>query len=350
MLIWLIILFAVCVYKSKFSRFNQDYIAYKQSNANKGICAALILFSHLFQYITPMTLSDRLCNTILSVIGQLMVALFFFYSGYGIHQKALRDKEVTYFNTFFEKRIVKTLVKFDAALLLYILLNVSLSIHYPVSSYIWCWIGLGNIGNSSWFVFAILLLYAVTLLVFKKSKEKQSYKPIALITGITLLYCGVFRLSQSGTWWYDTILCFPFGMFFSLYQEKIEKIIKKKYYLAFLAMLFTLSALYFLKSKVTYWFFLPMAVVFCMLIIVINMKITVHNSVLIWLGNHSFSIFILQRIPMIILSEKNFTDNNMLFSLISVAATLLLAQIFDVIFDAVYKRITLAKTKTTIAH
>ena len=74
------------------------------------------------------------------------------------------------------------------------------------------------------------------------------------------------------------------------------------------------------------------------------MKICFCNNVLIWFGNHVFSVYILQRIPMIFLSKVGIAEKDKYFFLILVfLCTILGAIVFDYItpkmWDKVDKRI-----------
>lgn len=66
--------------------------------------------------------------------------------------------------------------------------------------------------------------------------------------------------------------------------------------------------------------------IFPVLLSLILMKISIKNSVLLWLGKNSFAIYILQRIPMIILSELGLSDyNKYLFAGTVFAITILIS-------------------------
>lgn len=340
MLILLVVLIALMVFEIKFHKWNSGYIDRGQTGAIKGVCAVLILLSHLFQYITPAeTGTDKIFYTVLGLLGQLTVAPFMFLSGYGIHHSVLHSKDGSYFKGFFKKRILKTLFRFDVAVLIYVVLNLCLHIQYPIQNYILCWIGWEGIGNSSWFVFAILCLYLLTLVSFKICKNYKGLLPVLLVMGMTVMYCVAIRFTRSDVWWYDTVLCFPAGMLFSLYQKRIEMLYKKCYWIVLIAMVITFVVLFYLKEHLSYWLFLPMAVLFCLLLTTLNVKVRVCNPILEWLGKRSFSIFILQRIPMILLSEKGWGKNNIVFSLICIGTTLILAELFDRAVDALTGRL-----------
>ena len=163
MVLLFVILFLLCVYGLKCSSFHEDYISPKSSNAVKGIFAVIILYSHMRGYIVlGESFWDKSFEIILKHIGQLMVAMYLFYSGFGIMESVKRKPG--YIQHFPRKRILKTLIHFDIAVACYLLLNLLLGTAYPFSDYLLCWIGWESIGNSNWFICVILLLYCITYL------------------------------------------------------------------------------------------------------------------------------------------------------------------------------------------
>ena len=110
-------------------------------------------------YLQPGGFLDGYYRKILWMIGQLMVTLFFFYSGYGIFCAWQRKPE--YVKGFFRKRIVKTWLHFVLAVLLFAGLNLILGIPQTKENWMFCWIAWGTIGNSNWFIFVALVLLTV---------------------------------------------------------------------------------------------------------------------------------------------------------------------------------------------
>lgn len=82
MLIFFAILILITLYKIRFSNFHEDYMEKNQTDSIKGVFAIIILFSHFRGYVH---LSNGFLDTsflwIINLFGQLMVSLFFFYSG-----------------------------------------------------------------------------------------------------------------------------------------------------------------------------------------------------------------------------------------------------------------------------
>lgn len=159
-----VVLAIVCFYGLRFSwAGHADYIDRGQTDSIKGIFAIIILYSHMRWGIIPPPSGsyDRLFIFMLNFLGQLMVVMFLLYSGYGIMESLKRNKE-KYIKTFFTHRLVKVWLMFAIAVSLFCILNFVLDRSYPVNNYILCWIGWESVGNSNWFVFDILLLYAIT--------------------------------------------------------------------------------------------------------------------------------------------------------------------------------------------
>lgn len=71
------------------------------------------------------------------------------------------------------------------------------------------------------------------------------------------------------------------------------------------------------------------ACAFAGLLVLLTMKIKPGNSVLTFLGNHVFSIYILQRIPMMVLSRLGFAAKPLQFLALSFACTVVIALLFD---------------------
>ncbi len=330
----------------KISGFHEDYMGTSQTIAMKGIFAVVILFSHMRTYIAlDGNTYDVLFNSILNAIGQLMVAIFLFYSGYGVFC-AYKNKD-GYEETFLKKRILKTLLHFDLAVFLYLLLNIWLQTDYELSNYILCWTGWKAIGNSKWFIFDIIALYLVTYVVFQIIKKikpctqrLKEIKTVFLIfvgTGVLILVLFLAKRNE-GSWWYDTLLCYPVGMMYALYKEKIDLIMKK--WIGWgSAVLFcgcVFVSTYFAGSFVA---FNICACAFVFLIVLMTMKIKLANPILLWLGRRSFSIYILQRLPMLIMTYLGINEHRYVFAILSIVLALALAEIFDRMLGVIDKKL-----------
>ena len=331
---------AICLYKIKFSRFHGDYMSIPATSSVKGVFAVMILFSHLRNYIVLSAgLGDRLFAFFLNLFGQLMVTMFFFYSGFGIMESF--QKKENYHRGFLKKRVLKTLAHFDIAVLLFVAVGLLVGKTYSWQNYALALIGWESIGNSNWFIFVILALYLITFpsMLLARRSGQQSGK--ALLLWVTLfcvaLWVPLFLLK--GDVWCNTLLCYPVGMLFSLVKPRFDGVILKNkfsYYGITGAFAVTFAVLYLFKQSAVVYS--AVACLFVLLFTALTVKVKIDNGILRWLGKHAFSIYILQRLPMILLRHWGLSENILLFSALSLVATLLLAAGFQKLTDFVDKK------------
>lgn len=211
-----------------------------------------------------------------------------------------------------------------------------MKIKYTPVDYLLCWIGWKAIGNSKWFVFDILLLYLLTYVAFKivkfvlaRNEKVDRIKLLVFCCVLETIFAifVVFLLKRNeGSWWYDTLLSFPCGMLFSCYKEKIEDWVKKHYILTLIVSIIGFGVSYIADSFVAYNI---CSCFFAIIIVLFTMKIKIQNNVLNWLGKASFSIYILQRLPMIILSYLNINKNIVVFTSLSFISVIFIACMFE---------------------
>lgn len=250
-----------------------------------------------------------------------------------------------YVKQFPRNRILKTLIHFDLAIILFFLLNIILNIQYDRFDYLFCWIGWTTIGNSNWFIFDMLMLYIITF-VCMAIAVKFRFSDRTLVYYITILsfvfFVAMIILKGSDSRWYTTSLCFPLGFWFSLYKKKIDESLdcNGRYISALIFSWIVFCALYYVKhitrSDIPFAF---MSCVFCLIVSMITIKISVDNSVLQFLGKHSFSIFILQRIPMIILKTFGLAENRYFYTFVCLIVTLVISIVFDRVTQIIDSRV-----------
>lgn len=316
------------LWKCRFSNFHEDYMSPQVSNAIKGFFAVVILFSHMRGYIVlSSNIADKMFSIILDHTGQLMVAMYFFYSGYGILDSINRKNK--YFENYPRRRIIKTLIHFDLAVLFYFILMTFIGVYYPASNYITCWIGWGSLGNSNWFVFDILVLYVLVYFAhfsIRKCSNKHLYLLwMSIMTSVLSLIMWIaLKLSAKGSWWIDTIITFPLGMWFALYKNQIDVFIRcKKVGMSIVVLL--VLAFVFWHVAIGNDVFGFCACIFCLMLVALFTRIRLDNKFLQWLGVHSFAIYIIQRLPMNLFQHLGMNVNPYAFAFIAIPSVLLLA-------------------------
>ena len=334
-----IILVIITLIGVKFSGFHKDYAGLSQTTAVKGFFAVVIVMSHMMGYVAMSHPTEELYRNIINHVGQLMVALFFFYSGYGVVYSY--NKKSDYYDGFIKNRLLKVLLHFDVAVLLFAVMNIILSIRFDKTQYITCWVGWGSIGNSNWFIFDTLIFYVIAFIAMTVKEKTKTGNVIfaSVITVLCLFFWAVMAIlyGKNATWWYDTIYCFPVGIWYAVLKDKIDAVAKKWYfYIPILALLVGAFA-YFYERRFYVEYFSILAPVFCLLLTWVTMKVKLDNKILAWLGKHSFEIYIIQRIPMTFLRHFGLNKNSTLFAFLVIVTVLLSAWLFALLLKKIDK-------------
>ena len=232
-------------------------------------------------------------------IGQWVVALFLFYSGYGV-MESIKNKGCNYVQDIPKRRVLNTLVNFDIAVIVFIAVGLLLGTSLTFKQCLLSLTGWESVGNSNWYIFVILLCYAITYVSFIKQKNLVVG---AIVCSGLLLLASLFLSCFKDDYWYNTMWCYGAGMFFSLYLDKVEYFVNRHYSgtLVVVLVLATIAAQIPLHAKgIVYNIF---SVLFCAVIVLLTMKFNLKNPVLQWCGKNLFPLYIYQRIPMIILAS-----------------------------------------------
>ena len=74
--------------KPRIMGFNSDYMSIESTRSIKGLFVIFVFFRHVQQYLVLSDhFLDRLFDLFDGILGQLIVVMFLFYSGYGIIKK-----------------------------------------------------------------------------------------------------------------------------------------------------------------------------------------------------------------------------------------------------------------------
>lgn len=171
----------------------------------QGLFAVLIIFHHLSQMVSAPWLPDSVRRPGLELfvpVGYLLVAFFFFSSGYGL-AKSMRSKE-DYFDEFFVRRLNRVLFVSIAVDIVYIVLRIyKQNLALPPNPF-------------SWYVYTLIVLYAGFFLAYRK-KTKASFAVMCLVV---LIYCVVCYLLAFGNWWINSVPAFLIGIFMAGRKEE----------------------------------------------------------------------------------------------------------------------------------
>ena len=338
----LIILSMINIDIKGLNKYYMDYMDIKYTNSIKGVFVWIIILQHYRSYYTINI--KYIYHRILNNLGQKMVSLFLFYSGYGIYE-SLKKEGIEYSKKLPIKALI-FYIKFQLILLIFLLNYIILGVRIKLKKYVLSMFFISDIGNSNWFAFTIIVFYIYCFLSFRLiNNNNYNFLGIIFIT----IICA-FHLHLVYKYFYpnklysiDNTLCFLLGFYYSFLKKYIDIILMKNdcFYYSILAF-FTSLFYYFNKKLYNIYDFLIMNGIFSLIIVFISMKIRVNNDFLLMLNSHSYSIYLSQRIIMIFIKNKNYFEyNEFLRFFIEFCAILSLSNIFDkytIIIDKIIKK------------
>lgn len=337
MLVFIFILIAlICsgLSVAKKNEFYSDYCSPKNTNTINAIFSILIFLSHAVTYVKLEGVLDGPYFEFRSFLGQLVVVTYLFFSGFGI-MESIKKKGIPYVKAMPKNRFFKLWYHFAIVILLYTVVSVGIAgKRYSITHWLLSFTGLKAIGNSNWYLFVTFALYIIVIVSFLIFRKSQKFA----LASVCILSVGFVILEKElglGSRYYNTLLCFPLGMFFSMLKPYIDKVFMKNDILWFVG--FSASVVlfaYFSQNRDNRLLYYILFTFFALAVIVMfMMKVNISNSVLDWFGQHIFSFFILQRIPMILLREFGYNKNGYFFIIVSFFGTIFLSVIFDAFTD-----------------
>lgn len=313
---------------------DEEALTPERTSMINGFFVGIIIFSHFNDYVTLSGISNMIYLKIFKGISQLMVTSFLFYSGFGIFESIKKKKN--YIKTFFKKRFLKVYIAFALAIMAFILLNYILHIQYPIKTILLSFTAWSDIGNSNWFMFATFCLYLIVMISFNIFKKDNSKAILCVIIG-TLLYMIVCWKFKEGSW-FNTILCFDFGMLISIYKKKVFEFLGDKinYILSFITVLLIMYLC--ISHGYSFIMYEIYSICFVSVITLLSMKIKIGNKMLHFLGKNTFNIYILQRIVFILYQRVGLaTFNIYVYFALSVLTIIIISILFNYLLKFIYK-------------
>ena len=319
------------------NQFQSEYLSKDSTNAVKGIFVILVFLSHVRTYVKIGGLYDDPYLAMQGHLGQMVVAMFLFYSGYGMMEQT-KARGYGYVKSIFSRRLPQLLINMDVAVLVYLIIGLLRGRVYSLPHYLLALIGWTSLGNSNWYIFAMLFLYAFCCAAFlplrRRDDRYMRFVGILFLTGLSVAFVYAMMKMGRPSYCYNTVILFSMGYWYSCFKEPLEKLLMKNDFLYSSAACAVL-ALYlyiFLRRNTSIECYTIWACCFTALVVLFTMKISVDSALLRWFGEHVFSIYIIQRVPMILLSLLPvFAKHKYMFMIACFAATIPLAMLLEAV-------------------
>lgn len=304
----------------------------EQSTMLKGVFVMLVFTSHVGGYLVLDPTTGLLTKGYLSLqarIGQLVVLPFLFYSGYGL-RCSIEKKGTPYLRSLPSRRVLRIYLHAFLIITVFLIVTLMLGARYTPMQLLTGYLLLGSFGNSTWYIFAIICLYLFTWFSFTVFR-----KPGAALCSCFLLTLGYYLIfaSFSSVWWYDTIFVFWFGLIFPYFLPLLRRALDRGAMLWVCLLLLLGGAILLLTYSLKG---LPhgiaenlRAILAMLFLLLLLERVRFGNRVLFWVGRHVFEFYMLQRLPMILLSHFGFNHSAPLFFVCaSIAGTAALVYLF----------------------
>ena len=340
MLFYFLIFIALCLYKVRIkhdeSGFMSDYMSVEKTTAIKGIFIVIVFFSHFKDYVSFVSPLDITFYESFSKIGQRMVTMFLFYSGFGV-MESIKRKGIKYVKAMPKHRLLHVLVEFDIAVVIFTVIKILLKTPFnngkifDLKQFLLALLAWESVGNSNWYIFCILAAYVLTFISFLIFKCKKIPSLICnTVLTVALIVCfEVFEIRES--FWYNTLICYVGGMWYSFLRKYIEKAVPKNaVWIPVFVVSFALC-LYSVKLAGNNLFLYEISILlFVWVVLLLAMKVSICNKPLVWLGKNLFPLYIFQRLPMIIFDYFGLSDYNIyLYFAVCFAVTVGIAWLFS---------------------
>jgi Acyltransferase family. len=167
---------------------------------------------------------------------------------------------------------------------------------------------------TTWYPKVQIALYIVFWIVMKASNKYG----IAILFGLTLIYCIIFIVFGLDEFWWNSILCFPLGVLVAKYKNAIINRLKKiKVYAVLIPILLFFVAVYALYVLgISRILGVPSALLLCGFLIVFLFRFNIRSKILEFIGNASFEIYLWHLVFLDIYFKQKFITENMTIKII----------------------------------
>lgn len=257
--------------------------------------------------------------------GNLWVAVFFFYSGYGLKASLLNKPD--YLKGFVSKKLLQIYVPFLIAEGAYTIaktvgengIGILKQMPFEAATYINV-LGLKLSNGTLWYVIELLVIYAIFYITGSLFKNKKVCEWVFIVLYVVFVLLCVFK--DIGTWWYVSTVTFIFGYMYDKLNNVINKLLNNQILTAIIVAVFVIlysmqkyfsyTQASFLSFKYTYIVValnFVLAPIFVYALIAFTQKVNVknHNKIFVFFGNISYEIYLWHMFVFNIV--KNILDN-----------------------------------------
>lgn len=323
---WILLIFLLSI--AVFCRPNHgiekedDYLSLSNTNALRGIMAIGIVLHHLSEHVTTGKFF-----LFLNHMGYLLVAVFFFLSGYGLMVQFMK-KGKAYLNTIWKKRVLFFTIILLLDTFLYVAFNLLYGKKCTVHGFFLSFVNGHPLAGSSWYLIAQIYFYIFFWCVFHWFECK--WLRMFCMAVLIVLCDTVFLACGYPTFWVFSNFAFVLGMLWAQEKSRIDLALKRFYYavlggVAALFLLFSFCPAFLSKSA-----YLPCRMIsaplFAAFVVLLFKKVRIVGRFWSTVNLVSLEIFLLHALVyQFFRSNVVHVHNDVVWTCLTLACTVLLA-------------------------
>lgn len=330
---------ALCLWGLKWTRgLNADCLDRDSTDALRGLLALGILFVHTAQYCPGgwgFAVAEKL--------GYLLVAGFFFLSGYGLQNRHMTRKD--YPRGFLKKRLLGVLLPYLAVTAVYWSYYNLLGLGY----HLWDVLKLFSQGKPivsfSWYIPAIMTFYLAFWALMKLCGN--GYSTMVLGGAVWFaVYCLACLLLDFGSWWYLSAFPAVLGMAWAVYRQKIEACLSKRYWTVLVAAATAFAGVVILENRLHLGALNTVlkacaATLFALGLVLLLYKLRLGNPVLRLLGRMSMELYLMQGLAIMVLRSRwIYVKSPLAYGALILVLTVVFAAVVHIAFKGIPKKPT----------
>jgi len=251
----------------------------------------------------------------------------FFISGYGI-TKSYLIKGDSYLNTFLKKRILTIFIPMLLITIIYLIAVHLLKKPLPLNIfYDLIFKGYTPLPNT-WFIFSLIYFYVFFYIGFQYSKDDRMAILIVFLLS-TIYIVTTYYLGYHRNWWIQTY-AFGAGIVFCKYETTLSLIVRKPLFI----LLSTILVIFFIYLKIEKLLIFPYLVITIVVFSIVSyLPFPYRNNLFKFLSKISFEIYLIHGGLIALLSKDLVGNNEYIYSLVIIAFSLLLAYVFNKIWN-----------------
>lgn len=293
-------------------KWNEDFMNLAQTKYIEGFFAICIMLHHIGQEMCGSWQQYPLYHglDLFVPLGFLFVAVFMFFSGYGLYISV--EKRPDYLSKgFLKRKALPLIIGYYVTFWVYLAARYFMGQNMSRRDVILYAIGFMQSNPYGWFAIVMPLLYLIFYVVFRLCKRYRI--PLVVLCIVVYQYIGTLFVHSTcilgGEWWYNSVHLFWIGLVIAKYRTKLYDMVKKLYLVLLIACAagvygsWQLAALlrdgrgmYYTERVADKWVVLSaemlVTTLFVFLILLLGMKIRIGNRVMDFFGKITLEFYL----------------------------------------------------------